>query len=113
MCEERGYNPIQAMMNTAEIALTKFIEEEKAVASGKMSPMESKANSYLALHLKCAAEIGNYIFPKLKAVEIRKQDLTAGMNDYEKLQAMKEAVTAMEAKLKAQEVKADVVDGNG
>lgn len=53
----------------------------------------------LRLVLDAAKEIGAYSQPKLKSIEIKKENPMEGMSAAEKLQMMKEAVAVLEAEV--------------
>jgi hypothetical protein len=96
ICEIKGYDSIEAMIQAAQIALEKFIEHSANETNRTWSPMESKANDYLKIYAKIATDMAQFIHPKRKAVEHTSRDITENMTPQEKLQAMKQAVLMLE-----------------
>jgi hypothetical protein len=99
-CEIRGYSSIDAMIDAAEIALARFIEDTEKENTGRISPMESNACEYLKLYVKIASDIANFIHPKRKAIEHTQLDVTKDMSPEQRLTAMKHAVAMLELQVK-------------
>lgn len=107
ICNVRKYSSIDSMINAAEIALARFIEDSEKEDSGRISPMESKAAEYLKIYVKVACEISSYIYPKRKAVEHTNSDTTRDMSPEQRLEAMKHAVELLELQLKQKPINGD------
>lgn len=100
ICQERKFSSIDAMITTAEIALEKFVEHADKEATGRYSPMESKASEYLKLYATIAMHISKFRYPMLKAIEHTRPDPLEGMTPEQRLEAMKQAVLMLEAQVK-------------
>lgn len=101
--QKRGYDPIEAMLSAAEIALQKFIEHTEKENSGAISLMESQAHEYLKTYVKIAADLAKFCHPTLKAIEVKQVDPLQGMSPIQRLEAMKQAVAMLELKVKGNE----------
>lgn len=103
LCEKRGYNPIEAMLDAAEIALARFIEHTEKENNGTISLMESQAHEYLKTYVKIASELAKFCHPTLKAIEVKQTDPTKDMTPAQRLEAMKQAVAMLEHQVKGKE----------
>jgi hypothetical protein len=104
-CQVRKFSSIDAMIDAAEIALQKFVEEESSVKSGRLSPMESNACEYLKIYVAIAKEIASYVHAKRKAIEHIQVDPLKDMSPEQKLEAMKQAVALLEHQVKTNEAR--------
>lgn len=99
-CQLRNFNSIDAMIDGAQLALTRFHEELELMGQGRLSPMESKAAEFLGLYIKAADKIAQYVHPKRKSVERIETDALKDMSPVQRLEAMKQAVAMLELQLK-------------
>lgn len=100
--EAAGFCPITALIEGHKIAMARFVEELDMVESNRLSPMESSASQYLKMAIDCSRELMAYSYPKLKAVELKKEaSPLEGMTPRQQLEAMKLAVAHKEAELAA------------
>lgn len=94
-----GFCPLTALMDGYKIALASFTEEVQKVESGKLSPMESQAATFLRIAIDCASQLAQYVHPKLKSVEQIRPNQFDGMTPQEKLTMMKQMVTLLETQV--------------
>lgn len=98
--EANNFCPLTAMMDIHKIAMTKFVEEVDKEDSGRISPMESNAATYLKIAADKAADLAAYAFPKLKSIEQTKANPLEGMTIQEKLEAARQFVKLLEEQAK-------------
>jgi hypothetical protein len=89
--------PLKQIETVGGIALKRFAELVEKEDAGVISMMESKADVYLKIAANCAAELASYTYPKLKAIERITSNPLEGMTHEQKLEAMRQAVKALEA----------------
>jgi hypothetical protein len=92
----KKFNVPTAMLEIYAIALQRFTEELEKQDSGAISPMESQAPKYLKMCADLLIAMSGYAYPKLKAIEQKKDNPLDGMSPQEKLEAMKHAVAMLE-----------------
>lgn len=86
--EENNFNPAQALIDIHADARLQFkmsLEDGSPAAVG-----------YLKIASDTAKEIAHYTYPKLKAVELPKNNELEAMSPAERLEAMKKAVKFLE-----------------
>ena len=100
---EAGHCPTEKLIHLARVAEARFEAEIEMVNSGRWSPMESSAAQYLKMAIDANKELASFVNPKLKAIEqVKGPSPLDGMTAEQKLQAMKEAVKALQAQVKAE-----------
>lgn len=97
--EKAGFCPITAMMDTYHISMTIFKEELEKLSTGRTSPLECEAAKYLKTAADMASDLASYSYPRLKSVEQTRSSPFEGMSNQEKLEAMKQMVTLLEAQV--------------
>ena len=95
--ERECFCPASKFIDLYGIALAKFTEEVAKEDSGRISPMESSAAKYLKIACDQVAHLATYAYPRLKTIEQVQASPLEGMNVQDKLEALKQAVRALEA----------------
>ena len=94
--EAAGFCPATALMDCYKTAMQKFIQECEKEDTGKTSPMESSAAKYLKIAADNASDLASYSYPKLKSLEVKKDNPTDGMSPEQKLEAARLMVQVLE-----------------
>lgn len=101
-----GFDPIEAILEVYQEASKIYknygaiydaINDAREIA-GKF-PTEDKSKDYLKLCLDSARELAGYMYPKLKLIEQVKVSALEGMTPEQRLEAMRQAVKALEAQV--------------
>lgn len=88
--EARGFDVAEALMDIYNESIKFFEESRTDPICGPQA---------LKIVLDVTKEIASYSLPKLKSIEMPKDNLLADMTREEKLQVMKQAVAQLEAEL--------------
>jgi hypothetical protein len=91
--EKYNFNPAEALLELYD----------KANQGWEFGNREEKP-IYLKIAADLARDICQYTYPKLKSLELKKENALEGMTPEERLEAMKQAVAMLEAQIK-EEVK--------
>lgn len=102
-CQIRGFLPIDALIDAAELSMKKFVAEIDRETANKISPLESKAVEYLKLYVNIASKVASFIHPQKKAIDHTYASPLEGMSTQQKLDAMKEAVKLLELQTNGKE----------